>query len=359
MLRFLFFLCALLFSIKMVFSQTDTLASTNKLNAYPVLFYLPETSLGFGGAGIYTFRFKGEKASSRPSQAQTVLAYTLENQILAYLYGELYVNDEKWWLRPELGFYKYFYDFFGVGNENPLDYVETFGVTFPRLRLDAQYLVAPKLYMGMRYWFDGYNVTEVEEDKLLGSGIIPGGAGSRISALGALATFDNRENVFIPDKGWLIQAIAFWNNEAFGSDFNFNRYELDVATYLSPHPNQVLALNFYTGIITGIAPFNELLFFGGRRRARGFYEGRFRDNNMLLWQAEYRFPLFWRLGMVVFGSYGGVAPSFSSYKIENFRWNAGTGLRFLLNKEEGVNLRFDVGFGRSSTAFYLTIGEAF
>ncbi|MEM0995349.1 MAG: BamA/TamA family outer membrane protein, partial [Bacteroidota bacterium] len=342
------------------FSQTDTLAkSKNQLDLYPILFYLPETSLGFGAAGVYTYRFKGESPDSRPSQAQTVLSYTLKKQILLYLYGETYIDNEKWWIRSELGYYKYFYDFFGVGNENPTDFVETFEVSFPRARFDVQYLVAPKLYAGIRYWFDDYNLLSVEDDGLLASGAIAGGNSSLISGFGGMLTFDNRDNIFVPSKGWFIQGISFFNNKAFGSNFNFNRYELDVATYIATRPRQVLALNFYVGTITGTAPFNELLFLGGRRRARGYYEGRFRDNNMLLAQAEYRFPLFWRLGGVVFANYGGVAPTVSAYQIENFRWTAGAGLRFLLNKEEGVNLRFDIGFAPESFAFYFTVGEAF
>ncbi|MEM1325295.1 MAG: BamA/TamA family outer membrane protein [Bacteroidota bacterium] len=331
------------------------------LSAYPLVYYLPETGLGFGGGGVYTFRLTGESNESRPSQVQTALSYTLKNQILLYLYGEFYKNDQKIWVRPELGFYRYTYDFFGVGNELPLDYIESFNVTFPRIRVNAQYLVLPDFYSGVRYWFDDYNITKTEEGSILNRGLATGSEGGIISGLGWVNTFDNRDNVFFPTKGYFVEAVAFWNQEAFGSDFNFNRYTIDAVTYLSSarRPRQVLALNLYAGLSAGEVPFNELQFLGGSRQARGYYLGRFRDKNMLLAQAEYRFPLFWRLGMTVFGSYGGVAPSFSAMKIQNYRWNAGAGLRFLINKKEGVNVRADLGFGEGATNFYLTIGEAF
>jgi outer membrane protein assembly factor BamA len=338
--------------------QEDTI-KRSVLSAYPLVFYLPETGFGFGGGGVYTFRFTGESDASRPSQMQTALSYTLKNQILLYLYGEFYKNDQKIWIRPELGFYRYTYDFFGVGNELPLDYIESFDVTFPRIRINAQYLVLPDFYSGVRYWFDDYNITDTDEGSILGNNEAVGADGGIISGLGWVNTFDNRDNVFFPTKGFFVEAVAFWNQEAFGSDFNFNRYTVDAVTYVSTLPRQVLALNLYAGVSAGEVPFNELQFLGGSRQARGYYLGRFRDKNMLLAQAEYRFPLFWRLGMTVFGSYGGVAPSFSSMQIENYRWNAGAGLRFLINKKENVNIRADIGFGVETTNFYLTIGEAF
>lgn len=355
---FLCFLCSV--GSLCLAAQTDsTETERSTLSAYPLVYYLPETGLGFGGGGIYTFRLTGETDESRPSQVQTALSYTLKGQILLFLYGEVYKNDQKIWIRPEVGFYRYTYDFFGIGNDNPEDFSESFDVTFPRFRLDAQYLILPDFYSGIRYWLDGYNITDTADDGLLQSGDVAGGSGSFISGLGLVNTYDNRDNIFFPTEGYFVEAIAFWNQEAFGSDFNFNRYTLDATTYLSRQPKRVWAFNFFGGVIDGTAPFNELLFLGGRRRGRGYYEGRFRDKSMVLAQGEYRFPLFWRFGMAVFGSYGGVAPELSSMKLNNFRWNAGAGLRFLINKNEDVNVRADVGFGEGATNFYLTIGEAF
>ena len=42
-----------------------------------------------------------------------------------------------------------------------------------------------------------------------------------------------------------------------------------------------------------------------------------------------------------------------------FHYSYGFGLRFLLIKQEGINLRADFGFGSDQSAFYLGFGEAF
>ncbi|MEM8523189.1 MAG: BamA/TamA family outer membrane protein [Bacteroidota bacterium] len=360
MIRLLALLSVILFLSSSLSAQKDTATiQRNKLTAYPVLFYLPETSLGFGGVGAYTFRLPTESNETRPSQFSALLAYTLQKQVLVYLYNEIYQDDQKWWLRNEIGYYIYFYDFFGVGNDNLEDYVETFGVTYPRIRLNAQRLMLPNFYTGIRYWYDGYNITQTEEEGLLRSGEITGGLGGTVSGIGWVNNYDSRDNIFTPRSGWFVEVIGFWNRKGLGSDFNFSRYTYDVATYFKHMERNVFAVNLFGGFITGDAPFNELMFLGGSRKGRGYYEGRFRDNHLVLLQGEYRMQVFKRIGMTFFGSYGAVAPKFNAYELENFRWNAGLGLRYLANPQEGLTARVDFGFGKNAFNFYFTVGEAF
>lgn len=73
----------------------------------------------------------------------------------------------------------------------------------------------------------------------------------------------------------------------------------------------------------------------------------------------YRFPLFWRLKGSVFGGLGNVAGEVSGFQLQNTRWTAGLGLRFLLLEAEQVHVRLDYGFAAGSSGFYLTVGEAF
>ncbi len=363
-MRFFLSFLIILFSTTTLSAQDSTQVHPTKersysLAAFPLVFYLPETRLGFGGAGILAFRFKGEPESSRPSQLQLGGAYTLNKQVLFYLPYQLYWDNEAWIAKGELGYYRYFYNFYGVGNTNPEDFVEEYEVLFPRVRVNLQYLMRPNFYTGIRYWFDDYAIQKVASDGQLTVGDITGSAGGKVSGLGWINTLDSRDHIFFPRKGVLVEAIAFFNKPVLGSDFNFNRYTLDASTYIELPWKHVLALNAFTGFITGDAPFNELLLMGGSKRARGYYEGRFRDNSMGLVQAEYRFPLFWRLGAVAFGSLGAVADEYNRLAARHLRYNLGGGIRVLLDKKENINLRFDVGVGKNTTSYYLTIGEAF
>jgi len=77
--------CILIFSFLTTntsYAQTaDTVPEADNI-ILPIIFYLPETSFGFSATGVYTFRFDGETAASRPSQIIYSAVYTLKNQII-------------------------------------------------------------------------------------------------------------------------------------------------------------------------------------------------------------------------------------------------------------------------------------
>lgn len=45
--------------------------------------------------------------------------------------------------------------------------------------------------------------------------------------------------------------------------------------------------------------------------------------------------------------------------MNSFKPSYGFGFRYLLDRKEGINLRFDFGYGKNSSGFYFTAGEAF
>ena len=83
-------------------AQADTSEADSidpyKLNysILPLVYYLPETSVGFGVGGIVTFRFRTEEPDSRPSQFQLGASYTLMDQFLLYFPYRLFWNKSKY-----------------------------------------------------------------------------------------------------------------------------------------------------------------------------------------------------------------------------------------------------------------------
>ena len=96
---------------------------------------------------------------------------------------------------------------------------------------------------------------------------------------------------------------------------------------------------------------------GGQYRLRGYYRGRYMDNNLASFQVELRQKLFWRVGVAVFGGLGSVFPSFKEWRADQLLFTAGLGLRFEF--KHNVNLRVDYGFGRGTSGFVLSLGESF
>jgi outer membrane protein assembly factor BamA len=147
-----------------------------------------------------------------------------------------------------------------------------------------------------------------------------------------------------------------------GSDYQYTNYVLDLRRFFRIHGAQVLAIQAYGTFNAGEVPLRSLAYLGGANSMRGYYAGRYRDKNGGVLQAEYRVPLFWRLGVVGFGGIGNVGPRLEDINLVDLKWSYGGGLRVALNKKEKLNLRLDYGLGgfkSGSQGFYLQLGEAF
>jgi outer membrane protein assembly factor BamA len=133
----------------------------------------------------------------------------------------------------------------------------------------------------------------------------------------------------------------------------------DLRQYFPIRPEHTFAANVYMAVQDGEAPFYQLPQLGGAELLRGYFEGRYRDKTLMLAQAEYRFPIVWRFGGAAFGGVGNVSPTFREFGSTFPKWSVGAGLRLMLNRDEQLNLRADLGLGRDTQGFYVGIGEVF
>lgn len=344
-------LCSLL--SQTVFSQQKRLS----ILPFPAVYYSPETRWAYGAALTATFRFKNDSVNARPSQMSVGIVFTQEKQSLYYLPFQLFLKNAGYYFNGELGFYKYNYYYFGIGDRPVAK--ELFGVDFPRIRLNFFKKVYPHLYAGVRYQYEDYRITQTTTNGEFAAGRVPGTPRSITSGAGLGLFYDTRDVVFFPSKG-IVADIAYFNNAPFwGANVLFNRISADVSGYLSPARNLVLAGNIFSSFTWGNAPFNMLSELGGGKRMRGYYQGRLRDDNALLAQGELRFGIFRRFGGAIFGS-----TALLGNQKDIIRWNEpffayGAGIRFTANRRDHLNIRFDYAIGQEGGNFYFTVGEAF
>ncbi|MBK9733724.1 MAG: BamA/TamA family outer membrane protein [Saprospiraceae bacterium] len=337
----------------------DTLKPRNQLLAYPIIFYLPETNWGFGAAGFYSFRFKGESTKSNPSQIQFSVNYTLNKQIILSFPFELYTDNNHWKFKGELGYYRYQYYFFGIGNETKKVNRESFQANYPRLRLDVL-RKWNNMFFGLRYRFDQFDIAKIKEAGLLEKILLNKPKGGTLSGLGLVIQLDTRDFIYNPTKGHYIDSELFVNDSWTASDYNYLRLSIDAAKYVRLANEHTLAFHMYSANITGNPLFYDLPFFGSPKLVRGYIDRRFIDKNILVLQTEYRYPIYKRFQGVAFFASGNVASTFSHLIKTGFKSSFGLGFRFTLNKTDRVRLRVD--YGRTlheGGSFYVTINDAF
>lgn len=343
--------------------SSDTLQVTEKVNiiAIPVIFYSPETSLGFGGGGQAFFLQKKGYIDSQVSTLFADVIYTLENQFIIDLLPKLYLQGGDYLLDIKFKYKIYPNKFWGIGSGTPASNEEPYNMT--SLQFDISYLkhLPPILNFGVNYVFQQHDVTEVAEGGLLAGENIVGSNGTTVSGLGIVFNLDQRDSDIIPEKGYLMQFTTRVFTTPLGSKNNFYKYMIDLRKYysLGQLAKSVLALRAYTEFSFGEVPFQMASWYGGGDRGRGYFRGRFIDNHLYILQSEFRYKFLKRWKLACFAGVGTVS-EFKQISFDNMKWNIGGGIRFQLKKDNPSILRFDLGIGRDdNSGFYVGVNEAF
>jgi hypothetical protein len=369
--KYFFLLSTLLFCISInacaqINLEKDSIThkgKKRKLFAFPAVIYSPETTLAFGGAGNYYFKL-GHDSTTRTSYVQALGLYTLRKQTVLGLESVIFFHNEKYLLKTKASA-SYFPDrFWGLGNNSGNDFERyTIGqfYLFPQLlrRTYKKLFLGAALEMQNVFSFD-YGKDVPSGQSLFDAQNVNGRTGSFVSGLGLVALWDGRDNTFSPTKGFYFSYSLTDFTKSFGSRYNFTGQTVDIRKYFSVGKNQVLAFQFVLVANNGTVPVRSMANIGSNTIMRGYYEGRYTDNNLIAFQAEHRIHLINRIGMVVFGGAGRVANQTPDiFTFNGLKPAIGTGFRYAIDKKEKLNFRFDVGVGQRSAGFYFYITEAF
>lgn len=191
---------------------------------------------------------------------------------------------------------------------------------------------------------------------------------SGISFNGVMENRDKAVSPYEKNFAWIQYKI---NPTFLGSDQNSSLVMLDYRHYINLNEqrkrNLIALWGFGNFVVSGDVPYMSLPsitwdMFG--RSGRGYAQGRFRGENMVYGEAEWRFPLQQNketFGGTVFLN----AASFSS-KMDNEKLftkinpGYGVGFRVMINKENRTTIAADYGFGqKGNSGFYLNINESF
>lgn len=339
--------------------STHAVAIKNQLLFLPFLYYTPETDLAFGGASSYIFRTSKKNPALRPSSISPLLVYTLKQQFRFELLTNIYLKNDHYYLNS-LFKWKYYPDlFFGLGNDTtPADQT---AYTCSGLEFNCTLFrrIGKSCYAGLKYQYANWTVTGEPPLASGGNAGLIGDPKGRISGLSILVSKDNRDNIYSPRRGEFIEGGFSFYPRFLGSGFHFFGFQLNYRRYITCFTTHTLAIQALFDGKGGEVPFLFMAELGGQSFLRGYYQGRFRDKSLILCQAEYRLPLFWRLGAAGFIGAGQVMNRLTQFSPERSHWSGGVGIRYLFSKKEGITLRLDIAFSQESPSFYLSIFEAF
>ncbi len=342
-------------------SMDDTLPRgiSSRILAFPFILRSPETNWGFGGATAFFFKAKKDEPELRTSDVNLIGLYTLEKQTVIVLGSTIFFPGEKQIFRFQTSYSNYPDKTWGIGNDTPDNAEEDYSLR--QMFINPQIIV--KLYKNL-FMGASYELQNISEFTYLHGGAfddygIAGKDGGLSSGAGFLLTWDTRNNAYSPSHGVFAEFNMTNFGKALGSDFDFTSYLIDIRKFMPAGRNRVLGFHSLTKIIDGTAPIRYLSMLGGTEIMRGYYKGRYTDQNLFTVQAELRQYLFWRLGVAGFASMGQVSDRVNTFGLDEFHYAYGAGLRVVLQEKEKLNLRVDFGFSKNSHGVYVLLKEAF
>lgn len=178
------------------------------------------------------------------------------------------------------------------------------------------------------------------------------------TGIGVIAEYDSRDFIPNPFRGVYVSLQETVYPEFLGNcGKTLWRTTFTADYYHRVWRDGVVAADFYAEFNSDGTPWPMLARMGGSERMRGYYQGRYTDNDMITVQVELRQRIWRRIGCVVWCGAGNVFGELKSFDWSKTLPNYGVGLRWELKKR--TNVRLDYGFGRNTSGFLLNINEAF
>ncbi|MBW4889540.1 outer membrane protein assembly factor [Mucilaginibacter sp. HMF5004] len=336
----------------------------------PTLGYTLSTGFAAGLSSVTTFYTQPDH-SLNTSVINAQAFFDSNNQKTLFAQANIWADHDNYKFVSDFRITKYPDVTYGLGNEAKL----AEDITYNYLRLYQTFLrrIDGNFYVGIGYNFDyHYEITNYRTkpkvrtnyEKYAGA-VVP--STSTSSGYNFDFLYDSRHNP-VNALGGMYVNLIFRNNYKFlRSDVDYTSAVFDIRKYfkLSKNSNNVLAIWSYDWmVLSGKPPYLDLPSTGAdmyNNTGRGYTIDRFRGNNMIYLEAEYRFGITRNglLGAVIFGNAANYSKNITD-DLQNILPAGGGGLRIKINKHSNTNLCIDYGFGtQGSRGFFVNLGEVF
>lgn len=181
------------------------------------------------------------------------------------------------------------------------------------------------------------------------------GSDVRSAGLGVNFEYDSRDMPLNSYSGRHFELDALFSDEELGSNSTYQSYSAAYRSYHAVTDSLVLAWELQGCKRGGTAP----LWDACTVKLRGFSATDYLGDESASGQAEARWKLSNRWGLVGFAGAGFIGNSFSNIREHDAIPSYGVGVRFTVLKAKRINLRLDFARSTDSDAIHFSVGEAF
>lgn len=181
-----------------------------------------------------------------------------------------------------------------------------------------------------------------------------------LNALGLGGLYDNRNDIFDPTAGWYLDANLLYAGRILGGSYDFNKYQTELRRYfpIGKKQRSTIALRAWGGLLTGDPPISETFYVGGTDTIRGYNENQFFGTRMLVFNAEYRFPIA-NIKFLKGAVFADAGNAWSPGERSKLYTDAGAGLRIVFPTLGLGVIRLDYAYGEEGGRTSIGIGQTF
>lgn len=351
---------------KLLSNEKDTTRKASFM-PIPVLGYAQETGFEFGLGALYSFYIDRKDTANRSSNFSGTASYSTKKTYNLTLRGDAWTKGNLYHFLGEIKFKKMPFNFYGIGNNTRQTDEDKLIQQQVKFLFDAEKSLFQNAYTGISLGFENYDFVDQTSggiyttspalnDKLGGSALF----------FGVSQGYDTRNSNNYPTKGFFGRITYQYAPNLYGNgDFKGSQIKVNIRNFWSLAPKVVLGVQgIYYTIHGKNTPFYLLPQLGNDEMMRGYYTGRYRDENLLAAQAEIRYRFMNRFGIVAFAS-GGKVFANGNFSLNAMKPNYGVGGRYFFDTAKGLSARLDYGVGekkpneKRQSGFYISLAEAF
>lgn len=351
---------------KMLSNEKDT---TRKASFLPIpsFGYAQETGLEFGVGAIYSYYSDRKDTITRSSNFSLNATYSTKKTYNIALKGDAWSPGNKYHFIGDVRFKEMPFNFYGIGNNTLKTDEDKLVMNQIKALFDAEKSFISNAYSGVSLGFENYKFADQTTGGIFSTNpsVLDKDGGS-VVYVGLSQSYDTRNSNNYPTKGFFGRITYQYAPDFFaGDNFTGSQVKLDLRNFWSLSKKVVLGLQgIYYTIQGSKTPFYLLQQLGNDQIMRGYYGGRYRDENMMAAQAELRYRFMNRFGIVAFAGAGKVFNN-ENFDFKSLKPNYGVGGRYFFDTAKGLSVRIDYGIGekladeKRQSGFYISLAEAF
>ena len=347
--------------------------------AAPIIGSNPSSGFLFGAAAQMAV-FRGDPSTTRITSGIASLSFSTKKHVLFNVRFDSFSDGNQWIVKGDNRFQNTSQNIYGFGAATPVSAAVNSDFVFVRVHETVYRHVAHDVFVGGGVLFDSHTNVQPAEDSDPNWPSSPYIAYSQQNDLptdsqqsagfSVNVLLNQRDSDINAQRGWRVDARYRVSFSGFLSgDSSWQGLDVDARAYvpLEAAGRHRIALWSYTSVVTtGVAPYFDVpatVMDTYGRSGRGYQEGRYRGEQLVYAEAEYRGLLMRNglLGVVAFATMTTVSNDQTGEALfDSLAPSAGGGLRLLLNKRSRTNLCFDLAWGKDgANGVYLGIQEAF